>query len=179
MHMLHRIHMSCYIEYTMHIHDAHATHHTHTHVCTITRATQHTHAHATHHTHTHAHATHHTHTHTHAKHHTPRKKKSRMTQSEGEWVSEWVSEGRVSECTHTPRKKKSHTSACVYISAACTRQHTKTYDHQHRTYIHTSGMYAPAPKQQNTGTSTKKYVHQHRTHTPEQTRKKKCTHQHT
>ena len=133
MHMLHRIHMSCYIEYTMHIHDAHATHHTHTHVCTITRATQHTHAHATHHTHTHAHATHHTHTHTHAKHHTPRKKKSRMTQSEGDWVSEWVSEGRVSECTHTPRKKKSHTSACVYISAACTRQHTKTYDHRTHT----------------------------------------------
>ena len=57
-----------------------------------------------------------------------------------------MSEGRVSECTHTPRKKKSHTSACVYIPAACTRQHTKTYDHQHRT------------------------------HTPEQTRQKKNVH---
>ena len=44
-----------------------------------------------------------------------------------------MSEGRVSECTHTPRKKKSHTSACVYISAACTRQHTKTYDHRTHT----------------------------------------------
>ena len=142
MHMLHRIHMSCYIEYTMHIHDAHATHHTHTHVCTITRATQHTHAHATHHTHTHAHATHHTHTHTHthAKHHTPRKKKSRMTQSEGEWVSEWVRGGLVSAHTHRAKRNRTRVRVCISPQHArvSTQKHTITeLTHQNKMFPHT------------------------------------------
>ena len=50
------------------------------------------------------------------------------------------------------------------------RVSTKTYDHQHRTYIHTSGMYAP--KQQNTGTAQKNTLTAPHSHT----RKKKCTH---
>ena len=90
-----------------------------------------------------------------------------------EWVSEWASEGRVSECTHTPRKKKSHTSACVYISAACTCQHKNIrspaphlYTHQHQ------NNKTPAPAQQNTLISTAL------THQNKHATKIKCAHQH-
>ena len=51
----------------------------------------------------------------------------------------------------TPRKKKSHTSACVYISAACTRQHTKTYDHR----THTPEQNVPTKKNAHSSTSVR------------------------
>ena len=65
-----------------------------------------------------------------------------------------MSEGRVSECTHTPRKKKSHTSACVYISAACTCQHTNIRSPAPHLYTHQRHV--------RTSTKTTKHRHQHK-----------------